>query len=491
MELHVHLNGDEAMSFGAAFIASNSSSSFKVRKVYLTQHPKYDIRVKITPLNSEAADLRKQERSGSEESEEDAIEYEKETTLYRRSDYLGQKKTIHLNYDVDMLIEATAIHPDGSEEALASFELNEISSIMEKDVMKEPATTKPKLSLSFELSRSHLFQLLSAKVNVEETRMEEVIPLKEDKKDPKKKKAKKDGDDDKKEDEEKEEDAAEETPAEETDDAKAEDEPEEPEKEKEYKEVKVPHTFDVDSVAETFHGCRLLSKDQKKEAGKRIKELDQRDKDKMMADEAKNTYESQIYSLRSWLREEENEVYVAEEERESLLTKLDDGEEWLYDEGAQLHHTKYQERSYELTKEMTKFNKRRNEHTAREKQIPKLLEALDESRSKAHQIREYMPWVTEQEQEDLVSKVEETRDFIDKKMDEQSKLGLTDDPSFSMDQVDKEMTKLNKLAKKIFGKKKPKEPKKKKTEEDEEAAKNEETTDANDDEASKEEANRE
>ena len=46
-ELNMHLNGDEAMSFGAAFIASNSSQSFKVRKVYLTQHPKYDIKVKI------------------------------------------------------------------------------------------------------------------------------------------------------------------------------------------------------------------------------------------------------------------------------------------------------------------------------------------------------------------------------------------------------------------------------------------------------------
>ena len=55
-ELHVHLNGDEAMSFGSAFIAANSSTSFKVRKVYLTQHPKYDIRVKVAPLNPEAVD---------------------------------------------------------------------------------------------------------------------------------------------------------------------------------------------------------------------------------------------------------------------------------------------------------------------------------------------------------------------------------------------------------------------------------------------------
>lgn len=44
-ELSVHLNGDEAMCFGAAFIAANSSSSFKVRKVYLTQHPRLSYKV--------------------------------------------------------------------------------------------------------------------------------------------------------------------------------------------------------------------------------------------------------------------------------------------------------------------------------------------------------------------------------------------------------------------------------------------------------------
>jgi len=40
-ELGVHLNGDEAMCFGSAFIAANSSASFKVRKVFLTQHPQH------------------------------------------------------------------------------------------------------------------------------------------------------------------------------------------------------------------------------------------------------------------------------------------------------------------------------------------------------------------------------------------------------------------------------------------------------------------
>lgn len=98
-ELHVHLNGDEAMSFGSAFIASNSSASYKVRKVYLTQHPKYDIRIRMSPLDPEVADLKKQEaeafaaaaetessegEEGEENSTNSPIVYEKETVLYKR-----------------------------------------------------------------------------------------------------------------------------------------------------------------------------------------------------------------------------------------------------------------------------------------------------------------------------------------------------------------------------------------------------------------------
>ena len=264
--------------------------------------------------------------------------YEKETVLYKRSDYLGQKKTIHLAYDVNMLIEATALHPDGSEEPLMTFELNDISKIMENDIMQKETTTRPKLSLSFELSRSHLIQLLSAKIAADETVLEEVEVPKLETKDEDKKEE--DGEEEKTEendaDAEKTEEATEETQAEGEGEAAAEEEVE-----KEYKEVIVPHTFNVDDVKETPIGARLLTKEQKKEAAKRIKALDQRDKDKQMSDEAKNAYESLIYSLRDWLRDSDNEIYVEESEREALFVKLDDGEEWLYDDGANVAYTKY------------------------------------------------------------------------------------------------------------------------------------------------------
>jgi uncharacterized protein (DUF2164 family) len=84
-----------------------------------------------------------------------------------------------------------------------------------------------------------------------------------------------------------------------------------------------------------------------------------------MSDEAKNAYESLIYKLRAWLQEEENIKFVTGEEKTALITKLDDGEEWLYGEGAHQTHTKYQERSYALTSELTKFENRKSEWKSR------------------------------------------------------------------------------------------------------------------------------
>ena len=101
-----------------------------------------------------------------------------------------------------------------------------------------------------------------------------------------------------------------------------------------------------------------------------------------------------------------------------------------------MHYSKYQERSYELTTEQTKLTHRKKAHKARLEQIPAIREALSESRSKATLIREGMPWVTEQEQKDLVEKVEEVTDWLDKKMDEQEKKSLTEEPAFTMDDVE-------------------------------------------------------
>jgi hypothetical protein len=52
-----------------------------------------------------------------------------------------------------------------------------------------------------------------------------------------------------------------------------------------------------------------MNKDQKKAARERIKALEKRDQDKFKTDEAKNTFEALIYEFRTWLGDEDNQVY--------------------------------------------------------------------------------------------------------------------------------------------------------------------------------------
>lgn len=116
--LHVHLNGDEAMAFGSTFIATNSSSEFRMRKVYLTHHPEFSYRISIRPIKTEntaeapkegeekkEGEAEKKVEGEKKKPDEKPISYEKTVTLYNhKKDYLGQKKTIQLSYDKGMKI---------------------------------------------------------------------------------------------------------------------------------------------------------------------------------------------------------------------------------------------------------------------------------------------------------------------------------------------------------------------------------------------------
>lgn len=166
-ELSVHLNPDEAMCFGSAFIAANNSASFKVRKVYLSQHPQFAYRMEIKPVDE--ADL--------PESEE--VSYFKDTTLFKTTDYLGQKKTIALFYDRSFTVDIWGRKsPSDSEDSLLQTYTVDMTDVMSNEVMSTEGVTTPKVSLSFELTRSHLIQLNKAEAKVDEIVRELIVPEK-------------------------------------------------------------------------------------------------------------------------------------------------------------------------------------------------------------------------------------------------------------------------------------------------------------------------
>ena len=140
-----------------------------------------------------------------------------------------------------------------------------------------------------------------------------------------------------------------------------------------------------------------------------MKDLDKRDEDKKLTDEAKNKFETLIYEFRDFLRDEDNFVYVKEEDRERLLQKCEDSEEWLYDDGANVGYKVYQAKHYELLSEYSTYKNRKEQKKLRDDAVQMYADELQDIKTKADEVREKMPWVTEQEQSDLREKVDETK----------------------------------------------------------------------------------
>ena len=97
------------------------------------------------------------------------------------------------------------------------------------------------------------------------------------------------------------------------------------------------------------------------------------------------------------MRDESNFVYVKEEDRERLLQKCEDSEEWLYDEGASVGYKVYQAKHYELLSEYSTYKNRKEQKKLRDDAVQKYADELQDTKTKADEIREKMPWVTEQE----------------------------------------------------------------------------------------------
>ena len=490
------MNGDEAMCFGAAFIAANSSSQFKVRKVYLTQRPSYDIRIEIRPLEAETG-----EAVQSSEEGEEGIKYDKDVTLYKQaSDFLGQRKTISLTYDKGMKIDAFAVmHAveediEPAEFPLQTFRLPELDTIATNEVATKEGSTKPKVSLQFELSRSHFLKLNKVSAAIDETTLEEIVPeKKEEKKSEESTETSETNDGDA---------AAEKTEgeaeAEQQNDEAAAAEGEKTEEEEaapaepQYKEVIVPHSYPVE-VLEELHDVRVLNKDQLKESNKRIKALEKRDEDKMKTDEAKNDYESLIYEFRGWLNEDENAAYISEEDREKFIEKCNAAEDWLYEDGAEAGYKEYQTKTYDLQSDYSVYKKRRTAHQERETEVTEMYTVLNESRDKIAEIQEKKPWITDEEKQDVLDKIQETKEWLDKKMEKQSSKKLDEEPAFEVSEARTKLKSVGKLFKKITEKKKPKEkkPKKVETEDSEEGSSSSEKAESDAEGGSKEQQHEE
>ena len=94
-------------------------------------------------------------------------------------------------------------------------------------------------------------------------------------------------------------------------------------------------------------------------AKKRLKWFGRRDEDKIKTDMARNDFESMIYKVRDWLRDDDNAVYVEDAVREEMQANLTEMEDWLYEDGASANYSVYEGKHKELSQEYAKLDNRK------------------------------------------------------------------------------------------------------------------------------------
>jgi hypoxia up-regulated 1 len=170
LELGLHMNADESMALGAAFVGANVSTAFRVRHVGLTDLNPFGLQVTLTNLPDQAAP-------------KDEEEWNKSAVVFKSHGKTGVKRTITFTHDKDVHCALDYVDeeplPRGTNLALDRYNITGVAEFAKE--MEEKNLTKPKVSLQFELGTSGITTLVRAEASVEEAyTVEEEIEVEDD-----------------------------------------------------------------------------------------------------------------------------------------------------------------------------------------------------------------------------------------------------------------------------------------------------------------------
>ena len=167
--LSVHVNADEGAALGAAFHAANLSTSFKVRKTGMVDFTTLPVAVGLKSIPKDVGLLGGLFGGNNKEAEEEAMAWNKSTTLFKEGSKLDSKKTIAFHHDYDIACnvsyDASATLPATASDRIAAYNITGIANFAKE--MAAKGLDKPKVTLTFRLDSSGLLSISKAEATVE------------------------------------------------------------------------------------------------------------------------------------------------------------------------------------------------------------------------------------------------------------------------------------------------------------------------------------
>jgi hypoxia up-regulated 1 len=153
-----HMNGDDSMAFGAAFICANFSSKFKQPvKMELYHGPNYELRVNLknlpnaTVCKNDADAENSDDQKGTPDCHQ---KLDKNTTIYKIRQGLDVARTVGFKFDQDFIVELVQKFDDMEEIKIFTYTVNEVAKVLElmrndKVFENSNGTVTPKINLRF------------------------------------------------------------------------------------------------------------------------------------------------------------------------------------------------------------------------------------------------------------------------------------------------------------------------------------------------------
>ncbi|XVF24547.1 hypothetical protein REPUB_Repub13aG0137700 [Reevesia pubescens] len=189
-------------------------------------------------------------------------------------------------------------------------------------------------------------------------------------------------------------------------------------------------------VEKTLGPGMSLSKESFSDAKRKLEALDKRDAERRRTAELKNNLEEYIYATKEKLETSEDfEKISSNDERQSVIKKLDEVQEWLYTDGEDVTATEFQERLNLLKATADPIFFRFKELTARPEAVEVAQRYLTELLQTIRGWETDKPWLPKERIDELSINMDKLKTWLDEKEAEQKKTSAFSTPAFTSEKV--------------------------------------------------------
>lgn len=410
-----HMNGDDSMAMGTAFICANSSSNFRGgKKTELYHGPNYELNLRLENI---AADVASQPLcdEGKEDFAVDCVrKLQKSKLLYNIRQGLNVAKTVGFKHDGDIVASIYEKFEDNSEEKLVMrYTITGVQPIL-KQMLNDNVLTNPKINLRFKQDGSGLISLKAELVyNIhlwlsmhsgpygnnefiwEPTKVDP-LPEEELKK---------------LEEELKQENL--------TDIQKHQLEMKRDIGKERKNEIKKDLEVSVE-----YSDPQPLTSQQIDEAKLKLDKFDQIDLDRIRTMEKRNSLESLIYAKKEWFETEESKKYSKDNELDIAAAVHKEVYDWYEDNSFRSNFTILSGKHDELVKSFKHFDERISNHKKLAEAVENFETVMKKIKEDAEKLVKSKPWMTEYYNNTFTKEFNIVSDWFNEKKDSQSKLAL-------------------------------------------------------------------